>query len=96
MNKLLSVLIAAAFITPAFAADAPKTAAKPEAKAEAKAEVKADAKPEAKAESKAKAGDASAQLVTPASDAAAMNEILAKMKAAAKGKTAEAQPEAKK
>jgi len=35
MNKLLSVLIAAAFVSPVFAADAPKAEVKPEAKAAA-------------------------------------------------------------
>lgn len=70
MSKLLSVLIAAAFITPAFAADAPKPAAQAETKA----------------------ADASGQLVTPASDAAAMKDAITKLKAAAAKSKAEAKP----
>ncbi len=74
MSKLFSVLIAAAFITPAFAADAPPPAAKPEMKV----------------------ADASGQLVTPQSDAAALKAAIEKLRAEAKGKTPEKQPEAKK
>ena len=84
MNKLLSVLLAAALVTPAFAADAPKPAA--EAKTEVKAEANADAKPAAVKSSEV------GQPVTPQSDAAYMKEVIAKAKAdsdAAKAKAAE-------
>lgn len=81
MNKLLSVLLAAALVTPAFAADAPKAAA-PAAAPAAAAPAAAPA---------AGKSSVAGELVTPQSDKAAMKEIIAKAKVdsdAAKAKSA--------